>query len=107
MGFMFGIVAQSVVGGDRLELFIRAVLLALLHATLYRMWRRYSGSFWATIAHLFVLTWAYYAFRQTSFDILYRVFYYLLPSALLVKLLTTLVSVPIRIRLRRSAATAE
>ena len=106
MGFMFGIVAQSVLGGDWLELFIRAVLLAVLHATLYRTWRRYSGSFWATIAHLFILTWAYYAFRSTSFEILYRLVYYFLPSALIVKLLTMLVSVPVTTRRKRRAATA-
>jgi hypothetical protein len=101
MGFLFGIVAQSVLGYDWLELFIRAALLALFHAAVYRSWRRYSGSFWATITHLFILTWAYYAFRLSSFEILYRLMYYLAPTAVLVKLLTMIVSVPIRIRIRR------
>lgn len=106
MGFMFGIVAQSVLGYDWIELFIRSVLLALFYSGVYRMWRRYSGSFWATITHLFILTWAYYAFRFTSFEILYRLVYYLAPAALLVKLLTMLISVPIRLRRRRRAVTA-
>jgi hypothetical protein len=100
MGFLFGIVAQSVLGGDWIELFIRAVLLALFYAGAHRMWRRYSGSFWATIAYLFVLTWAYYAFRLSSFEILYRLVYYLIPAAVTVKLLTMLVSVPV-LRRRR------
>lgn len=98
MGFMFGIVAQSVIGLDWLELAIRGVLLAFFYAAAHRFWRRYSGSFWATIAYLFVLTWAYYAFRSSSFEILYRLVYYLLPTAVLVKLLTTLISVPVRFK---------
>jgi hypothetical protein len=106
MGFMYGIVAQSVVGYDWPELFIRSVLLALFYALVYRMWRRYSGSFWATITHLFILTWAYYAFRFTSFEIFYRLMYYLAPTAVVVKLLTMLASGPIRIRGRRRAVTA-
>lgn len=101
MGFMFGIVAQAVLGHDWIELFIRAILLAFFYATAHRMWRRYSGSFWATIAYLFILTWAYYAFRHSSFEILYRLVYYLAPTAILVKLLTMLVSVPTRLRRRR------
>jgi len=103
MGFMFGIVAQSVLGFDWLELAVRGVLLALFYAAAHRFWRRYSGSFWATIAYLFVLSWAYYAFRASSFEILYRLVYYLLPTALLVKLLTAVVSVPIRFRRGRKA----
>jgi hypothetical protein len=98
MGFMFGIVAQSVLGYDWLELFIRGALLALFYAFAHRAWRRYSGSFWATIAYLFVLTWAYYAFRASSFEILYRLVYYLLPTAVMVKLLSVLISVPVRLR---------
>ncbi|MDP9192146.1 MAG: hypothetical protein M3P06_10650 [Acidobacteriota bacterium] len=104
MGFMFGIVAQSVLGYDWLELVLRGVMLALFYAAAHRFWRRYSGSFWATIAYLFVLTWAYYAFRASSFEILYRLFYYLLPTAILVKLLTALVSVPIRLRVKKAPA---
>ncbi len=89
---MFGIVAQSVVGFGYYELIVRAFLLALFYAFAHRVYRRYSSSFWITIAYLFILTWAYYAFRSTSFEILYRLVYYMAPTWLLVKLLTIVVT---------------
>jgi hypothetical protein len=95
MGFVFGIVAQCLIGGDWIELTVRGVLLGLFFAAAHRAWRRYSGSFWATIAYLFILTWAYYAFRASSFDILYRLVYYLVPTILLVKLVTLIISGPV------------
>ena len=91
-GLMFGIVAQSVIGFGYYELIVRAFLLALFYAFAHRFYRRYSRSFWMTIAYLFILTWAYYAFRSTSFEILYRLAYYLAPTWLIVKLLTIVVT---------------
>jgi hypothetical protein len=91
-GVMFGIVAQAVVGFGYYELIVRAFLLALFYAFAHRFYRRYSRSFWMTIAYLFILTWAYYAFRSTSFEILYRLVYYLVPTWLIVKLLTIVVT---------------
>jgi hypothetical protein len=99
MGFMFGIVAQSVLGSfEWAELAARGILLGVFFAAAHRAWRRYSGSFWATVAYLFILTWAYCSFRATSFDFLYRIVYYLLPTAILVKVLALLIAVPIRLR---------
>lgn len=91
-GLMFGIVAQSAVGYGYYELIVRAFLLALFYAAAHRVYRRYSGSFWTTITYLFILTWAYYAFRSTSFEILYRLIYYMAPTWLIVKLLTIVVT---------------
>ncbi len=96
MGFMFGIVAQSVLGYDWVELATRGFLLALFYAAAHRAWRRYSASFWATMGYMFILTWAYYAFRASSFEILYRLVYYLAPAVLLVKMLTVVFSGPLR-----------
>jgi hypothetical protein len=92
VGFMFGIVAQSVVGFGFYELAVRGILLAAFYAFAHRFYRRHSRSFWTTIAYLFILTWAYYAFRSTSFEILYRLAYYFVPTWLLVRFLTAAVS---------------
>lgn len=91
-GFMFGVVAQSAVGFGYPDLIVRSFFLALMYAFAHRAYRRYSSSFWVTIAYLFMMTWAYYAFRSTSFDILYRLAYYLFPTWLLVKGVTILVT---------------
>ncbi len=104
-GFMFGVVAQSAIGFGYPELIVRAIILALLYAFAHRFYRRYSRSFWATIAYLFVVTWAYYAFRSTSFDILYRLVYYFAPTWLLVKTLTVIIT-KVKEPRRRAAAVA-
>jgi hypothetical protein len=92
VGLMFGIISQSVIGFGYRELVVRAILLAAFYAVAHRIYRRYSNSFWTTIAYLYILTWAYYAFRSTSFEILYRLFYYFLPTWALVKALTMVVT---------------
>lgn len=92
IGLMFGIVAQAELGRGPIELAIRAALLGLFYAFAHRAYHRYSISFWATIAYLFLLTWSYYAFRSTSFDILYRIVYYLMPTVLLVMVTTALIA---------------
>jgi hypothetical protein len=104
-GFMFGVIAQSVVGFGYAELIVRAVILALFYAFAHRVYRRYSRSFWTTIGYLFILTWAYYAFRSTSLDILYRLVYYFLPTWFMVRVLTIFVTKTKEVG-RRSAAAA-
>jgi hypothetical protein len=91
-GYMFGVIAQSVIGFGYAELVVRAFLLALFYAVAHRMYRRYSASYWTTIGYLFILSWTYYAFRSTSFDIFYRLAYYFLPAWLLVKVLTVVIT---------------
>lgn len=91
-GYMFGVIAQSVIGFGYAELVVRAALLALFYAFAHRIYRRYSRSFWVTIMYVFILSWTYFAFRSTSFDILYRLVYYFLPAWMLVKLLTIVVT---------------
>ncbi|HEX2120181.1 MAG TPA: hypothetical protein VHL59_00935, partial [Thermoanaerobaculia bacterium] len=90
IGLMFGMIAQAELGRAHVELAVRGLLLALFYAFVHRAYHRYSVSFWATIGYLFLLTWSYYAFRSTSFDILYRAVYYLLPTVLLVTVTTLL-----------------
>lgn len=105
IGLMFGIVAQGVMGYDWIELALRGMLLALMHAVAHRLYRRYGFSFWATITYLFILSWVYFAFRSTSFEVLYRLVFYLAPSIVAVKLLTYLLSRATRRTVHRPAAT--
>jgi hypothetical protein len=96
VGLMFGFIAQAELGRGFIEVAIRGMLLGLFYAFAHRTYHRYSISFWGTIAYLFLLSWSYFAFRSTSFDILYRFVYYFVPTVLLVSLLTLLISPLIR-----------
>lgn len=101
-GMMFGIIAQAVTGFDYVELLLRALLLAAFYAFAHRMYRRYSTSYWTTMAYLFLLTWAYYVVRSTSFEFFYRLVYYFLPTWASVKVLTVVVT-QVRKPFRRAA----
>lgn len=92
VGLMFGVVAQGVIGAGWKELMVRGALLALLHAWFHRLYRRHSMSFWATTTYLYILSWAYFAFRSTSFEIFYRLVYYLAPTLIAVRVLALLLS---------------
>ncbi|HKR62466.1 MAG TPA: hypothetical protein VJZ00_01940 [Thermoanaerobaculia bacterium] len=92
VGLMFGIIAQSVIGFGYYDIVVRAMLLAALYAFAHRVYRRNSRSFWYTMAYLTVLTWAYYAFRSTSFEIIYRFIYYFLPTWALVKFIAIVIT---------------
>jgi hypothetical protein len=105
-GLMFGVIAQGVIGFGWIELIVRGALLALFHAFVHRVYRRYSVSFWATIIYLFILSWVYFAFRSTSFEIFYRLVYYLGPTLIIVKVLTILLSRVTREISRGVAATS-
>ena len=95
IGFMFGFVAQSTVGYDWPDLIARAALLAMFYALVHRFYRRRAYSFWGTGLHLFILTWAYYAYRATSFDILYKLVYYFLPTYTIVAIIRLILSRPV------------
>jgi hypothetical protein len=81
-----------VIGFGYVDLIVRAALLAIFYAFAHRVYRRYSGSFWTTIGYLFTITWAYYSFRSTSFDIIYRLVYYFGATWLIVKVMTILIT---------------
>jgi hypothetical protein len=75
IGVMFGVIAQSVVGLDWIEVAVRGAVLALLFAWLHRFYVRHSDSFWITVFYLFVCVWSYYTFRATTFVLIYMILY--------------------------------
>jgi hypothetical protein len=102
VGFMFGVMAQAVLGFDWVELVARGALLGLLAALFHRWYVRRARRFWPTLLYLFVGIWSYYTFRATSFYLLHFVVYQFVP----VMAITTLLTVALRRRRRPPRAMA-
>lgn len=84
-GYMFGAIAQSIVGWDWLELVLRGFGVALFCAIVQRWYARNPTSFWRTAFCMFAAVWMYYSSRQVSFSFLYFIVYRFLPAVLIVE----------------------
>jgi hypothetical protein len=84
VGFMFGVMAQAVLGLDWLELIARGIALGSLFAVLHRWYVRRAHRMWPTLFYLFVAAWSYYTLRATSFYFVAFVVYHFLPVMVLV-----------------------
>ena len=95
VGYVFGLMAQAVVGRDWLELALRGAALALVLALLQRWYVRRVESFWPTMMMMYLCVWMYYTIRQSTFSFLYVMIYRFLPAFVVVQVL--------RILLKRTA----
>lgn len=83
VGFMFGVVAQSIIGGDWVELVARGVALGLCFAGIHRWCSRRAHSLWVVVFYVYLCLWCYYTVRASTFFMLYFVLYRFLPAMLL------------------------
>ena len=97
VGFMFGVMAQAVLGFDWIELAARGALLGLLFALLHRWYVRRARRFWPTLLYLFVGIWSYYTIRATTFYLLHFVVYQFVS----IMVATTVLTAALRRRRRR------
>ena len=87
VGYMFGVMAQAVLGFDWIELVARGALLGLLAALLHRWYVRRARRFWPTAFYAFVGIWSYYTVRATSFYLVHFVVYQFVSVMVVVALL--------------------
>jgi hypothetical protein len=92
VGFMFGVMAEAVLGFGRIELIARGAILGLLLGLLHRWYVKHASGYWTTLLYLFVSIFTYYTFRATTFWFLYFVVYEFLPVVGIVKLIEYLLS---------------
>jgi hypothetical protein len=83
VGFMFGVVAQAIIGGDWLELVARGIALGLLFAGIHRWCSRRAHNLWVVVFYVYLCLWCYYTVRASTFYMAYFVLYRLLPAMLL------------------------
>ena len=73
--FMFGPVAQAIIGLDWLELALRASLLAATFAIFHHQLLRSGNKFWYNVLYLYLLLFAYTAIRSTTFTFFYFILF--------------------------------
>lgn len=87
VGFMFGVITQSVLGLDWIELVMRGAVLAWLFAALHRWYVARAARFWPTLLYLFIGIWSYYTMRATTFYFVHFVVYQFVPVMLATKVI--------------------
>lgn len=83
-GYMWGVVAQSIVGFDWVELAVRGAMLGLILARVHRWYIKRSARFLPNLFYLWLCLWSYYTFRDTTFSLLSRLIYEVTPAFLLI-----------------------
>jgi hypothetical protein len=83
-GYMFGVIAQSIVGFGLLELALRGALVGVLFGWAHRWYTRRSSRFLPTLCYVWLCVWSYYTFRASTFYLLSPVIYRVLPVVLLI-----------------------
>jgi len=66
-GFMFGVMAEGVVGGGYLELAARGIALATVLGLIHRAFDRRNENFWMLVFYIWLCTVIYYSFRASTF----------------------------------------
>jgi hypothetical protein len=82
--YVFGVIAQSVIGFGFLELVLRGAVIGILFAWAQRWYARHSSSFLPTLAYLWLCVWSYYTFRASTFYLLSPIIYRLLPAVIFI-----------------------
>lgn len=79
IGFMYGVISQSVLGLGWMELVLRGMALGASLALLHRWYVSRAAHFWPTVFYAFVTIWTYYTFRWMTFSILFYILYRFVP----------------------------
>lgn len=85
-GLMWGVISQSIVGLDWIELALRGGILGLILAKLHRLYVRYQGSFIATLLYVYLCLRVYYTFRDTTFSLLANLVWEVIPFYILLRI---------------------
>jgi hypothetical protein len=78
-GYMFGVIAQSVIGFGLLELLLRGIFVGAFFAWVQRWYTRRSTRFLPTLVYVWLCVWSYYTFRASTFYLLSPFIYRVLP----------------------------
>lgn len=82
-GFMWGVISQSIVGWDWLELVLRGAILGYILARIHRWYIKHQAEFLGTLFYTFLCVKVYYTFRDTTFSLLANLVWEIIPFYLL------------------------
>ena len=86
VGFMWGVVSQSIVGLDWLELALRGVILGYILARFHRWYIKHQSGFLETLLYMFLCLKVYYTFRDTTFSPLASLVWEVIPFYILLRI---------------------
>jgi hypothetical protein len=78
-GYMWGVITQSIIGFDWMEIALRGSLLGFILARVHRWYVKNQSSFFATILYLYLILNCYYTFRNTTGSIFNFIVWEFLP----------------------------
>lgn len=93
-GYMFGVIAQSVVGSGLIELALRGAIVAVLFAWAHRWYVQRSSRFLPILVYSWLCIWSYYTFRASTFYLLSPIIYRVLPAVSLIYISTRVMRRP-------------
>ena len=85
-GYMWGVVTQSIVGLDWLELALRGAILGYILARFHRWYVKHQSGFLATLLYVFFCINVYYTFRDTTFSLLANLVWEVIPFYILLRI---------------------
>jgi len=86
LGLMWGVISQSIVGLDWLELVLRGAILGYILARLHRWYLKHQSGFLETLLYTFFCLKVYYTFRDTTFSLLANLVWEVIPFYILLRI---------------------
>lgn len=86
IGLMWGVISQSIVGLDWLELILRGAVLGYILARLHRWYLKHQSGFLETLLYMFFCLKVYYTFRDTTFSLLANLVWEVIPFYILLRI---------------------
>lgn len=103
-GFMWGVISQSIIGLDWIELALRGIILGYILALIHRWYLKHQFGFMETIVYMYLCLKVYYTFRDTTFSLLANFIWEIVPFYIVVRFGAAILSSSGRKALRANAA---
>jgi hypothetical protein len=85
-GLMWGVITQSIVGLDWIELALRGGILGYILARFHRWYLKHQSGFLETLLYTFFCLKVYYTFRETTFSFLANLVWEVIPFYVLLRI---------------------
>jgi hypothetical protein len=92
LGLMWGVISQSVIGLDWLELVLRGAILGYILARFHRWYLKHQSGFLETLVYVYFCVKVYYTFRDTTFSFLSNLVWVIIPFYILLRIGTAVLS---------------
>lgn len=92
VGLMWGVISQSIIGLDWIELALRGAILGYILARFHRWYVKHQSGFLETLLYVFICVKVYYTFRDTTGSLLANLVWEVIPFYILLRIGGTIFS---------------